>query len=295
MTTRTQLPVFGFLCAVSILFWWQPLIATLGLAVANEAYTHILLILPVSLALILSQRTALRTIPERSIALGSTVLLVAAFLAAVVRWGHTGTAQDVRLSLSMLALVTWWIGSVILCFGLQVFRSFLFPLCFLFWIVPIPSFLLNGIVKFLQYKSAFAARVLFFIGGVPVSRDGIILSIPGLDLEVARECSSIRSSMMLVVVTMVLAQLFLHSPWRKALLILLSVPLAVAKNGLRIFTIGELATRVDPSYLDGRLHRQGGVVFFVISLVALVFLLLIVRRNDSSGALMNSVPAESRQ
>ncbi len=81
----------------------------------------------------------------------------------------------------------------------------------------------------------------------------IVVSIPGLDIEVAQECSSIRSSLMLVVTTMVLAHLFLRSWWRKVLLIAVAIPLSVAKNGFRIFTIGELGTRVDPSFLSGRL------------------------------------------
>ncbi|HXZ32575.1 MAG TPA: archaeosortase/exosortase family protein [Terriglobales bacterium] len=92
---------------------------------------------------------------------------------------------------------------------------------------------------------------MFRAVGVPVTPDGIMLSIPNLNIEVARECSSIRSNLMLVVTTMVLAHLFLRSWWRKALLVVAAIPLSVAKNGLRIFTIAELATRVDPGSSTG--------------------------------------------
>jgi exosortase len=118
------------------------------------------------------------------------------------------------------------------------------------------------------------------VAGVPVTQDGIMLSIPGLDIEVAHECSSIRSSLMLIVTTMVLAHLFLHSWWRKALLIAAAIPLSVVKNGLRIFVIAELGTRVDPGYLDGRLHHQGGIVFFGTSLVAVIVLVSILKRTE---------------
>ena len=138
----------------------------------------------------------------------------------------------------------------------------LFPLCFLFLMVPIPKFALNWIVEFLQQQSAVAARLMFRAAGVPVTQDGIMLSIPGLDIEVARECSSIRSSLMLVVTTLVLAHLFLRSWWRKVLLVAAAIPLSVAKNGLRIFTIVELGTRVDPGFLKGKLHHHGGIIFF---------------------------------
>src|SRR5207244_2848851 len=117
----------------------------------------------------------------------------------------------------------------------RAFKRALFPLCFLFWMIPIPSSALNPVVRLLQQGSAAAAHVLFSAAGVPVAQDGVLLHIPGLTVEVARECSSIRSSLMLVVTTMVLAQMLLRSPWRKLLVIAVAIPLSVAKNGLRIF------------------------------------------------------------
>ncbi len=285
MTTRTQLPAFAFLCAVSILFWWHPLVTTLRLALTNDAYTHIFLILPLSAALIYMdskyQDTKMRrTDPQPSARIGATLLLLAIVIGCYVRWGMGATPDDMRLSLSMLALVTWWIASVLVCFGARTFKSFMFPLCFLFLMVPIPAFSLRWIVEFLQQQSALAARLMFRAVGVPVTQDGIMLSIPGLDIEVARECSSIRSSLMLIVTTMVLAHLFLRSWWRKALLIAAAIPLSVAKNGLRIFTIAELGTRIDPGFLNGKLHHSGGILFFGLSVVAVGAVLWLVRRTE---------------
>jgi len=279
MTTRNQV-LFAFLGSVSILFWWHPLVMTLRLALANDAYTHILLILPLSAALIYLDSKALRIDPQPSPRLGAALLLLSLMMGCYARWGMGATADDVRLSLGMFAIVTWWIAGVLLCFGARTFQSFLFPLCFLFLIVPIPKFALSSIVEFLQQQSALAARIMFQVVGVPVTQDGIMLSIPGLDIEVARECSSIRSSLMLVVTTMVLAHLFLRSWWRKALLIAAAIPLSVAKNGLRIFTIAELGTRIDPGFLDGKLHHHGGIVFFGIAVVAVGALLWVLRRTE---------------
>jgi exosortase len=150
----------------------------------------------------------------------------------------------------------------------------------LLWMVPFPDFVLNPIVSLLQQGSAAAAHFLFAAAGVPVEQRGILIHIPGLTVEVARECSSIRSSSMLVVTTMVLAQLLLRSPWRKILVIAAAIPLSVAKNGLRIFAIAMLATRVDPSFLTGRLHRQGGIIFFLIAMAAIFLLLWLLRRGE---------------
>ena len=107
-----------------------------------------------------------------------------------------------------------------------------------------------------------------------------MLFLPDIDIEVAPECSSIRSSLMLVIITMVLAHVLLRSAWRKALLIAAAVPLSVAKNGLRIFVITELGTRVDPAYFDGRLHHHGGIVFLGIALVVVAGLLWILRHTE---------------
>ena len=285
MTTRSQVLTFTFLCATSMLFWWHPLVTTLGLALANDAYTHILLILPLSVALIYfdskyADSKALRIERRPSPRLGAALLALALLIGGWARWGMSVAADDVRLSLAMFALVTWWIASVVVCFGSKAFQSFLFPLCFLFLMVPIPEFVLRWIVEFLQQESALAAQLMFRVVGVPATRDGIMVSIPGLDIEVARECSSIRSSLMLVVTTMVLAHLFLRSGWRKALLALAAIPLSVAKNGLRIFTIAELGTRIDPGFLNGKLHHNGGILFFGLSVVAVGVLLWILRRTE---------------
>lgn len=270
------------LLSASVVLWWRPLAATFRLAFTSEAHTHILLVLPLSGALIYLERKALQTTGQLSIGLGSVSLALALLIAVYAEWGTSGVPADVRLSLSMFALVIWWIASFLLFFGRRAFRSFLFPLCFLFWVVPIPESALNGVVLFLQHESAFAAQILFRAAGVPVTQDDVMLSIPGLDIEVARECSSIRSSLMLVITTMVLAHLLLRSWWRKSLLVAAAIPLSFVKNGLRIFVISELGTRVDPGYLDGRLHHQGGIVFFSVALGAVVALLWALRRTEAT-------------
>jgi exosortase len=129
--------------------------------------------------------------------------------------------------------------------------------------------------------------LLFRFFTVPVVRDGIIISIPGLTIEVAQECSSIRSSTLLIVIALILAHLFLHSRWRKILIVLAAIPLSIAKNAIRIFTIAELGTRVNPSFLHGTLHRQGGIVFLSLALLMLVVLLWILRKSEMRATMSN--------
>ncbi len=275
---RTQVVAFALLCSVSILLWWHALLGTLRLALSDEAYTHILLIVPLSLALIYFERKLSPWHAELGASAGAFLLAGALLIAGFARWGARGVSADLRLSLSMFAIVIWWIASVIVCFGMSAFRRFLFPLCFLFWVVPAPAAVLNWIIPALQNESAVAARMFFQIARVPVEQDGTLLDIPGLRLDVAPECSSIRSSILLMVITMVLAHLFLRSWWRKALLIAAAIPLAVAKNGLRIFVIAELGTRVDRGFLHGNFHRHGGILFLGIAVASVVLLLWALHR-----------------
>jgi exosortase len=277
--------LFSILGAISLAIWWRPLTSSFALALHDEQYTHILLILPMSAALIfVNWRPLDWNSPAPPVGVNrkyGSVLLVAAVLAMVtVRWRAAALPSDVQLSISMLALVVWWIAAFILCFGTRAFRRAMFPLGFLLWMVPFPDFLLNPIIGMLQRGSAASAHLLFLLAGIPVEQRGMLVHIPGLTMEVAPECSSIRSSLLLLVTTMVLAQLVLRSFWRKALVVAVTIPLSVAKNGLRIFALGVLATRVNPSFLDGNFHRHGGIIFFLIGLAVIFLLLWILRRGE---------------
>lgn len=275
---------FGALCLFSFSVLWRPLISTLSLALRDDQYTHILLILPISGALIFSEWSAIPSSVSMKTGVGIYLFLAGMLLAALSKWWPAWQGADVQLTTGMLALVIFWVAAFVICFGARVARSLLFPLCFLFWMVPIPSFLLARIVHWLQSGSAVATWVLFSAAGVPASREGVLLSIPGLTVQVATECSSIRSSLMLLVTTMVLAHLLLKTPWRKVLLVLVAVPLSVAKNGLRIFTLSMLGTHVDRGFLTGRLHHDGGIVFFLFALATVALLLWFLRRSEQISA-----------
>jgi len=276
-----QYAAFAVLCLLASAIFWAPLSTALTRALHDEDSTQILLILPISIALIWSEWNS-RDAKFPATGWAAPALLFAGILAAVIaRWYLA--APDLRTSAGMLALVLLWIAAFVLCFGAGAARAAAFPLCFLLWMIPIPSFALVRITRWLQEGSAVAASLLFSLFGVPNEREDILLYIPGLNIEVARECSSIRSSLMLVVTTMVLAYVLLRSPWRRALLVLVAIPLSVAKNGLRIFVIGTLGTKVDPGYLTGRFHHNGGFVFFLIALSVIFLLLWFLRRGEIYG------------
>ena len=275
---------FSVLVAVSLVIWWGSLISSLALALRDDQYTHILLILPVSVTLIFLEWKSSESSAESRSSPGIVLLAAALVATALARWQIFPLLRDEQLSLNMLALVLWWLGAFIVSFGTRAFRRALFPLGFLFWIVPMPESVLTPIIRLLQAGSVQSARSLFEAAGVPVAQTGTQITVPGLTIEVARECSSIRSSLMLVVTTMVLAQTLLRSVWRKVFVIAVAIPISVAKNGLRIFVLAMLTTRVDRSFIDGRLHHQGGIIYFLIALAAIILLIWAFRRGEQKSA-----------
>ena len=272
--------IFSILAAISLAVWWRALASSFLLAIRDDQYTQILLILPVSVALIFVDWRSPEASPGSSLGTGSALLVIAGVTAILARLEASSLRSDEQLSLNMLALVIWWIGAFLFCFGPYAFRRAIFPLFFLLWIVPLPQFLLDPIVRWLQQGSVTSAHLLLSAFGVPVAEEGTLLTIPGLTVEVAKECSSIRSSLMLVVTTMVVTQMLLRTAWRKAIVIAVAIPLSVAKNGLRIFVLAMLATRVDRTYLTGRLHHEGGVIYFLIALAIIFLLIWIARRSE---------------
>jgi exosortase C (VPDSG-CTERM-specific) len=146
--------------------------------------------------------------------------------------------------------------------------------------VPFPPAVLSGIETFLQYGSADAAYGLFRLAGTPVFRQELLLQLPGINLEVAPECSGIRSSLVLFITSTVAGYMFLQTNWKRWVLALFIVPLAMLRNGFRILVIGELCVRYGPEMIHSYIHRQGGPIFFALSLIPLFVLLWILWRSE---------------
>ena len=262
--------LFVILVVVTIVCWWHQLIALLMLAYGNEKYSYILLILPVSLVLILREARG-HAVRETFTPLPGLTLIVAALLVWVE--GVQIKDGESALAVSISCLVACWLGFVMLFYGTYAVRQLLFPLLFLFLIVPIPQVLVDKGIFALQMGSSDVTYWLFRWTGVPVLKHGFILSLPTLEIEVANQCSGIRSLLMLFLSSLILGHLYLRSHWAKALFVFAAIPFAIAKNAIRIFALSMLGMEADPSFLAGRLHHDGGIVFFVLTLAGMVILL----------------------
>jgi len=112
---------------------------------------------------------------------------------ALFAWfGHNYLAslsENDRLSITIFSLVLVWVGGFVLCYGLRSLRTGLFPVLFLFLMVPVPDVLLNRVIFWVQTGSAEVTDALFHLVGVPVFRTGFVFALPGVTIEIAKECS----------------------------------------------------------------------------------------------------------
>jgi exosortase C (VPDSG-CTERM-specific) len=162
-------------------------------------------------------------------------------------------------------------------------RALAFPLGFLVFLAPLPVAVESAVEFFLQHGSSLVAQIFFQVIGTPVFRDDTIFHLPGFSLQVAPECSGIHSTLALFITSLVAGRVLLRSTRNRTILTLAVLPIALLRNGLRIATIGELCVRYGPEMIDSSIHRQGGPIFFAISLVPFSLLLLFLFRADRPG------------
>jgi len=147
---------------------------------------------------------------------------------------------------------------------------------------PLPAVVAEHTVAALQKGSADTSYALFRLIGMPIIRDGFRFSLPGVDIEIAEQCSGIRSGLSLFITGLLAGHVFLQSTWKKAFLALCTLPIAIFKNAVRIVTISWLGVHVNPDFFHGELHRQGGLPFSLLALALLIFLLWLLRHPSSS-------------
>jgi len=159
-------------------------------------------------------------------------------------------------------------------------RRAAFPLVFLVFMAPFPRAMEHAVEMLLQHGSAPPAYWFLKLAGTPVFRQDLIFQLPGITLQVAPECSGIRSTIVLFLTSLVASHLFLRSGWKRAILISAVLPLALVRNGFRIFVIGELCVRIGPHMINSFVHKKGGPIFFALSLIPFSILVYLLVKSD---------------
>lgn len=244
----------------------------------SELYSYIPLVPFVAGYLLHVRRATLPREYSTSLA-GAGVLLGigAAALAAAWAWRAVLSTNDC-LALEILAYVSIVVSGGFLFLGARWVAAAAFPVAFLFFLVPVPDAIVRVVEDASVLGSAEVSALLFRLTGTPLVREGTVFAIPGIVLEVARECSGINSTWVLFIVGLVASNLFLTATWARVLLVVFIVPLAIVRNSMRILTIGLLCAHIGPHMIDSYIHRRGGPIFFALSLIPLFLLLLWLRR-----------------
>jgi len=271
---------FVGLVTLSVLVFGRALHALVLFSLDHEASSHILLIPVVSLYLLYSERSRVFRVVRTSLVAGGAVVLAAVALYLIVVSHESVRDPEQYLSGATLAIVLFWLGGFLLCYGVTAWRRAAFSLLFLLLMVPLPPAFLERSIFLLQQGSTEIAYLLFRVLGVPVLRQGFLLTVPGVTIEVAKECSGIRSSVALVITCLLAAHLLLRAKWKKLVFVLLAFPLAIIKNAIRITALTLLSVYVDPSFLTGSLHHEGGFVFFLLALAILAPVLMVLQKSE---------------
>ena len=279
---RRQLRLLAICTVVLAVCFAVPLFSLVRFSLHSDLYSHILLIPFVSLYLAWLKKNELRhdSAPDRKLAVLPLAAGLLSSLAFLALHSRLRLAPVDSLAWNTFSFFLLFIGAACLCLGRQTLRALAFPLGFLIFLVPFPVIVRDAIEAFLQHRSADGAELLFGLAGTPLLRHGVDFQLPGFSLQVAPECSGIRSSFVLFITSLVAGQLFLRSPWKRALFALAVIPLGILRNAFRIVVIGELCVHVDPGFIDSPIHHRGGPVFFAISLIPFLLLLYYLRKTD---------------
>jgi exosortase C (VPDSG-CTERM-specific) len=256
----------------------KPLFRLVMLASETPLHSHIPLVPVIAAYLLYQQREKLPGSGRPAWALAALAVSVSA-VAVASGWRASAGSTD-ALALFTFGYVTYIVAGGFIFFGRPWMASAAFPLAFLVFFVPLPDAAVAWIEQALVLASADVSAWMLHATGTPMLREGTVFRLPTIVLEVARECSGIRSTWVLFITSAVASHMFLKSPWRRFALIAFVIPLGILRNGFRILVIALLCVHVGPHMVDSFIHHQGGPIFFLLSLVPLFLLLTWLRRRD---------------
>jgi exosortase C (VPDSG-CTERM-specific) len=252
-------------------------------AAGSDLHSHTLLIPFVCLYLLYIQRERL---PRKYVIapFWSALFAIIGIVTLVGAWGvrcqNAAVSFNDNLALFAFSFVCLVIAGGLFFLGQTWMRAAAFPMAFLIFMVPMPDAMADYLEEASKLGSAEVASMLFAVTGTPVLRDGTIFQLPGISLEVAKECSGIRSSYVLFITSLLASYLFLSSPLRRGVLVASIIPLGLLRNGIRILTIALLCVHMGPHMIHSVIHRRGGPFFFAASLIPLFVLLWWLRRGE---------------
>jgi len=276
---------FGFL-GVLVVCFVKPLISLAVYAMSTDLHSHTILVPFVTAYLVYMKRGEFPESCGTSVWWGGVGVMVGVSALGLLYKGDPYSEND-ALACSIFAWVSFLIAGAFLFLGKEWMGKILFPAAFLVFMIPLPDRVVEWLEISSQLATAGVSGFFFQVSNTPLYRDGTTFYMPGVIIEVARECSGIRSSWVLFITSLLVSHLFLNKFWHRVLLVALVVPLGIFRNALRVFVIGFLCVHVDREMIHSAIHKQGGPFFFALSLIPLFGVLWWLRRrqkrNGSDG------------
>jgi len=268
-----------------IVVFWKPLAALSHFAAHSDDASHVFLIPFITAWLFCLDRRILSEQQKPDLrGAGAFVALATAVAAITSLGGFEGPSN--RLTGYILAFVLLIAAGFVAVFGRVAAKSSMCALGFLLFLVPMPDALVSRVIYVLQAGSAAIAGFLFDVCQVPALRQGFVFHLPRMSIEIAKECSGIRSSIALLILAVLVAHFVLQTFWKKMVFVAAGLVMMLVKNGVRIATLTILANYVDPSFLYGRLHHSGGVVFFLIGLGLMLPVYWLLKKGEPKNPRM---------
>ena len=285
MKHEKKWPLWGGACFAIILLgaFGQHLLALIIYAAGSDLHSYILLIPFVSGYLLYLRRDQLPKERFADLPFGIVLLACGVGVFLVTHWlafAGRAPADNYHFVLLTTSFLCFLASGGFFFFGRAWMRAAAFPLAYLIFMVPMPDAMADTLETASKYASAEVANAFFHISGTPFVRSGPIFQLPNITIEVAQECSGIRSSWVLLMTSILASNLFLKTPWRRFALVAFVIPLAILRNGFRILVIGLLCVDFGPQMIHSVIHRRGGPVFFVLSLVPLLLFLWWLRKSE---------------
>jgi exosortase len=269
--------VIGILAVVGMVY--GPLSDLFNSRMYRDYHSLIPFIPLFSIYLLYLKRRDIREKMQYALAPGAAVATAGLVIYTVgLSFGRNLSQNDYATVITFSSIVLLW-GAFIFAYGIKAFTTALFPLLFLVFMIPVPAFIMEEIIVFLQTGSAEFANLLFWLSQAPYYREGFVFHLTGMSIVVAPECSGIRSGLALFITAWLAGYLFLDSGWRRVVLVLCVFPITMFKNGIRITSLTLLGTYLDPRILQSSLHREGGIPFFIVALLLMVPILYWLRNG----------------
>ncbi|MCM2283309.1 MAG: exosortase/archaeosortase family protein [Desulfobacula sp.] len=264
---QTLFQIF-ILTAVFLVVYQKAILKLISDWSTDPNFSHGFLIPFVALYMIWYKKNELADM-ELSPSLTGIIVIIGGMLVHLA--GNLGS----ELFLMRFSMIITLSGIIIYFCGFEIFKKLLVPVAYLIMMIPIPSILWNQVAFPLQLFSAQISAKAINLLHIPVFREGNILHLANTSLEVVDACSGIRSLTSLLALTGAFAFLAPLSTFKKWILFLSAVPIAVAVNVIRLTITGAMAAWIGPETAHGFLHDMSGLIIFGAALI-LVYLVFMV-------------------